>query len=198
MKNIPYTHPHTVPDDSQVVHLVLSGHTEQFRLLVDRHAASVLQTVGRIVPLPEDSEDVAQNSFVEAYQRLAQFDASKGSFRAWLLGIACHLACEFLRESTTIPMEHMDENLSNHLTDTDIDHYLTDTSPDRIDLLEKAVTILAAKDKLILSLYYYDGLPLREVGLICGCTDSYLRSRLQWIRKKLCHIIQKLEQDENK
>ena len=40
---------------------------------------------------------------------------------------------------------------------------------------------------------YYFSRKLKEIALIMGCTDSYLRSRLQWIRKYLCHTINTLE-----
>ena len=74
---------------------------------------------------------------------------------------------------------------------------MNDTSTHRLAQLDKAVKRLAPNDQLLLSFYYYDDLRLKEIAAIMNCTDSYLRSRLQWIRKKLCQTIKSLEEYED-
>jgi RNA polymerase sigma-70 factor (ECF subfamily) len=54
---------------------------------------------------------------------------------------------------------------------------------------------LSADDRLLLSLYYHDDRPIKEVAFITDRTEGYLRSHLQWLRKKLCQTIKKMEHD---
>ena len=48
---------------------------------------------------PEDAEDIALQAFVRAWQRRAQFDPQKGSFQAWVCGIAAYIKLGFLRSA---------------------------------------------------------------------------------------------------
>ena len=179
--------------DSEIIRQILDGATGLFRLLVNRHANEVMHIVGRIVPVQADAEDVMQEAFVAAYQQLAEYDARQAGFRTWLLGIACHKALKQAKNASLFPHETIDREKMENLPDADVDHLLDDTLPDRLALLEQAVTLLSPNDRLLLSLYYHDNRKLKEIALIMGCTDSYLRSRLQWIRKYLCHTIYTLE-----
>ena len=51
---------------------------------------------------------------------------------------------------------------------------------------------------MLLSLYYFDNRPVREIACITEHEESYLRSRLQWIRKRLAITIKTLESNEEK
>ena len=179
--------------DSEIIRQILDGATGLFRLLVNRHANEVMRIVGRIVPVQADAEDVMQEAFVAAYQQLTEYDVWQAGFRTWLLGIACHKALKQAKNASLFPHETIDREKMENLPDADVDHLLDDTLPDRLALLEQAVTLLSPNDRLLLSLYYHDNRKLKEIALIMGCTDSYLRSRLQWIRKYLCHTIYTLE-----
>lgn len=183
--------------DEEIICDILDGHTEAFRLLVERHATSVLHLVGRILPSTEDAKDVVQDAFVAAYQSLSNYDHHRASFKTWLCRIACHIALKRV-QSGNITFVPINQDELDNIPDTDIDQSLCDASPDRLSLLDKAVKQLSAADQLLLSLYYYDNRRLKEVASILDCTDAYLRSRLQWIRKKLCHTINILEKNENK
>ena len=53
--------------------------------------------------------------------------------------------------------------------------------------------LLQPDDQLLLSLYYYDDRPIGDIALITDRSEGYLRSRLQWIRKRLALTIKTLE-----
>ena len=184
-------------DDESVIDSILGGQTEQFSILVDRYADEVMHTVGRIIHSPEDAEEVVQDTFVAVFQALASFDSGKASFKTWLMRIAYYTSLKRLRGISTTAHAEADTVSIDTITDTDADMVLNDTSPRRLSLLAEAIRMLPAKDQMLLSLYYHDDRPIKEIAFIIGCTDSYLRSRLQWLRKKLCQTIKKLEQNGN-
>lgn len=176
---------------------ILGGHTEEFGVLVNRYAESVVRVVRRIVPSAEDAEDVAQDTFVAAFQDLKRFDSARASFKNWLLGIASHMALKRIQGSAAFSFVSIDQEQWGDMADAEVDEWLNDTSTHRLAQLDKAVKRLAPNDQLLLSFYYYDDLRLKEIAAIMNCTDSYLRSRLQWIRKKLCQTIKSLEEYED-
>ena len=184
-------------DDLTLIRNVLDGQTEQFRPLVNRHGQLVQQFVAHIIPSPEDAEEVTQDALVKAFQSLHRFDAEKASFRTWLLRIAYHTALKRLRHESRKRWVRTEIG-PEELHDLDTDELLNDTTNQRIALLQQAVSQLAPDDQMLLSLHYQDGHPLREIAYIVDRTDIYLRSRLQWLRKKIHQTIINLEHNENK
>lgn len=89
-----------MPDDQRAdyaaVRAVLGGDRRAFGLLVDRHLPAVVGVVSRIVCNRADAEDLAQDTFVRAFQRLEQYGQAH-SFRNWLLKIATNLALNHLQ-----------------------------------------------------------------------------------------------------
>lgn len=57
--------------------------------------------------------------------------------------------------------------------------------PDRMDLRRWVCQFLDDRDTLILSLYYYDQLTMREVGKVVGCSESRISQRLDSIHGRL-------------
>jgi RNA polymerase sigma-70 factor (ECF subfamily) len=185
-------------DDTVLIQRVLDGHTEQFRPLADRHAHRVQKFVARMIPLSEDAEEVTQDTLVSAFQSLARFDAERASFRTWLLRIAYHIALKRLRQTSRKGWIKVEENDIEDFPDQETETLLNDTTTERLTRLKQAIGQLAPDDQMLLSLYYHDGLPLREIAYIVDSNDSYLRSRLQWLRKKIHQTIINLEHNESK
>lgn len=186
-------------DEDTIVSRILEGQTELYRLLVNRYAESALSVVRHIIHTQEDAEEVLQDAFVAAFQGLGSYDKDRASFKTWLLNIASHTALKRVVRATDtgiVSMEEVFEPIAE--PDVDVDEMLDDTSPDRMELLDRAVERLAPDDRLLVSLYYYDDMRLKDIATVMKSTDSYLRSRLQWIRKKLCHTIKLFENYESK
>ena len=86
-------------DPTRALSLALLGQYEDFRALYEGLAPSLYAWArlrasgGGIEP-----DDLLQEVWVRALQSAAHFDANKGSFRAWIFGIAKHVFLEALRQ----------------------------------------------------------------------------------------------------
>lgn len=185
-------------DDSQLISSILSGHTDKFCLLGARYAPHVQQLVECMISQVEDVEDVTQDTLMAAYENLPNYDSRRASFKTWLLRIAYHTALKRLRSESRMRFVEVEQTRLDAIPDQEADKLLSDTSPDRLQLLDQAISQLSIDDQMLLSLYYHDDRSLREIAYIVNRTDSYLRSRLQWLRKKLCNSIITLESHGNK
>ena len=189
--------PEARQDETLLISRILGGQTELFRQLASRYAGQVLRMVARLIPSPEEAEEATQDTLLEAFQSLARFDARQASFQTWLMRIAYHTALKHYRQhQRTAPMIEVDQHWLNTISDDETDALLDDTAPDRVSLLESAITMLKPDDQMLLNLYYFDNRPIREISSIVERNESYLRSRLQWIRKRLAIIIKTLERNE--
>jgi RNA polymerase sigma-70 factor (ECF subfamily) len=182
-----------IQEEAHIIKRILDGHTELFRQLASRHSESVLRMVAHLIPSPEDAEEVAQDTLLAAFQSLSRFDAQQAHFRTWLLAIAYHKALNHLRKQQTVRFVDTDQSWLYSIPDNETDELLNDTSPDRLTLLDNAVSQLQPDDQILLSLYYYEDRPISEISYITGRSESYLRSRLQWIRKRMAITIKNLE-----
>ena len=198
--------PQEIQDETLLIRLILDGDTKLFRQLAGRYAGQILRMVARMIPSHEEAEEVTQDVLLEAFQSLARYDARQASFQTWLMRIAYHTALKHYRQHHKsvlfVEMEQDNGEYQSSWFDTipndETDVLLDDTSTDRVTLMEKAIDMLKPDDQMLLNLYYFDNRPIREISCITEHDESYLRSRLQWIRKRIAITIKTLESNEEK
>ena len=182
-------------DEALLISRILDGQTMLFRELAGRYAGQVLRMVARLIPSPEEAEEATQDTLVEAFQSLSRYDARRASFRTWLMRIAYHTALKHYRQKhRSLPMMEVEQQRLDAFPDDDTDALLDDT--DRVELMERAIEMLKPHDQMLLNLYYFDNRPMREIACITEREESYLHSRLQWIRKRIAITIRSLESEE--
>src|SRR5246127_5804233 len=83
--------------DAMAVERTLAGEREAYRVLVERHSAYVYRLAYRMTGNREDAEEVVQEAFLRAYQKLQQF-AGNANFGTWVYRIAANYAIDRLRQ----------------------------------------------------------------------------------------------------
>lgn len=172
--------------------IVSTGNAKDFVVLVDRYKTGIFALVASMVTEREDAEEVAQDCFVRAYQRLRQYDPQQGSFYTWLRTIAYRLSLDYLRRRPGIWLD-TDEQMLANITDEEADSVM-DTDDDRkIALLIEAIRLLPPTERLLIQQYYFEEQPLKEIALVTGTDSRTLATRLHRIRKKLYQYIKTKE-----
>jgi len=83
--------------DAIAVERVLAGDRDAYRTLVDRHSRNVHRLAYRLTGNAHDTEDVVQEAFLRAYQKLGQFEA-RSNFGTWVYRIAANYAIDRMRQ----------------------------------------------------------------------------------------------------
>ena len=83
--------------DSLAVERTLAGERDAFRVLVERHSQSVFRLAYRMTGNQHDAEEVVQEAFLRAYQKLGQF-AARANFGTWVYRIAANYAIDRMRQ----------------------------------------------------------------------------------------------------
>jgi len=73
--------------DAVAVERTLAGDRDAFRALVERHSHNVFRLAYRMTGNRQDAEEVVQEAFLRAYQKLGQF-AARANFGTWVYRIA--------------------------------------------------------------------------------------------------------------
>src|SRR2546427_8750380 len=83
--------------DARAVECTLAGDRDAFRALVERHSQNVFRLAYRMTGNRHDAEEVVQEAFLRAYQKLGQF-ASRANFGTWVYRIAANYAIDRMRQ----------------------------------------------------------------------------------------------------
>ena len=86
--------------DAQAVQRTLAGHRDAYRVLVERHSRSVFRMAYRMTGNGHDAEEVVQEAFLRAYQKLEKF-AGEANFGTWVYRIAANYAIDRIRQQNT-------------------------------------------------------------------------------------------------
>jgi RNA polymerase sigma-70 factor (ECF subfamily) len=94
------------PED-HVVARAQAGDVEAFAALVRAHHARVYRLALRLTGNAADAEEVVQDAFLRAHQRIADF-RGQARFSTWLYRIATNTALMLLRRDARRPVESLD------------------------------------------------------------------------------------------
>jgi RNA polymerase sigma-70 factor (ECF subfamily) len=92
-------------DEENMINLASKGDLDAFNELVWAHQDLAYHHAYALLGDPALAEDVAQDSFIRAFQNLVGFQG--GSFRAWILKIVTNAAYDLLRQSKRHPIQSL-------------------------------------------------------------------------------------------
>src|ERR1700720_486431 len=90
----------TGDSDAIAVERTLAGDRDAYRVLVERHSRNVFRLAYRLTGNRHDAEEVVQEAFLRAYQKLEQFEA-RANFGTWVYRIAANYAIDRMRLKRT-------------------------------------------------------------------------------------------------
>jgi len=126
----------------------------------------------RYVQNSDDAEDVVQESFIKAFQRIHQFKGEV-TFGAWLKRIVINKSIDFLKARKQRLVE-LDENYLQLSEDEDwtVDNDIT------IDQVKMAIGQLPEKYKYVVMMFLIEGFDHREISEVLKLTETTSRTRL--------------------
>jgi RNA polymerase sigma-70 factor, ECF subfamily len=179
--------------DDDVIRQVLDGNTALFELLMRRYNERVYRAVRSIVRDEQEAEDVMQQSYVNAFVHLRQFNGS-ARFATWLTRIAINESLARVRRQGRYEALNDDvEDVSN------AESFMIrkpSENPERQaftqelrELLEWAIDTLPVGMREVFMLREVEGLNTAEVAECLGVSEDVVKTRLSRGRAALRHVI---------
>ena len=159
-----------------------------FRLLVDRHGGSVLRLVSSILgPFRDtDAEDVAQDVFVRAHDKLAQF-RGEAQFGTWLYRIAYSVALN-RRKLARLRMPHVAVDALLDLAGPANPHAEA-VAAERAAQLAAAIEILPDLYRTVIYLHYWQECSVDAIAQYLGAPENTVKSYLFRARTRLATVL---------
>jgi len=204
-------------DDLCLIIACEKGDEKAWEDLVANFDSTVKSAARKISSNNEDAEDLASSIWAELYGLRQDADGNKksklayysgrGSLAGWLRAVVSQLAVDQYRKQSkyvqieeTREFEILAEESTNHSGNSSVIHHaenpeelLTEkqTAEDVSTALRAAIEALEPEDKLILKLYYFDDLKLKDIAQIFGYHEATASRKLVRIQSEIRKAVEK-------
>ena len=177
-------------DETELIRLARGGDTQAFGMLVERYQHRVVRVAMAVVHNLDDALELAQETFVRAYENLAKFE-SRSSLSTWLYRIAANLAIDFRRrEGRHTVLRGEEGEIELNRLPSERGNSFAETARNELNQrLNKALKELTPEHRAVILLREVEGLSYDEIGDILQCPRGTVMSRLHYARTKLRSIL---------
>ncbi|MGD9856683.1 MAG: RNA polymerase sigma factor [Planctomycetaceae bacterium] len=162
--------------DAKLVEAAMAGDRDAFAVLVERYQRLVIAGAAGILGDRHAAQDVAQEAFVAAYQKLATL-RNPAAFGAWVLRIARREASRATRRrKQLLPL------CEDAMPDvSEVDGRLDRDSTDLLNFVDR----LPERERVAVMLKYFDEHPVGDIAGMTGQSVGTVTKTLTRARKRL-------------
>jgi RNA polymerase sigma-70 factor (ECF subfamily) len=178
-------------EESELVRRARKGDLQAYDDLVKRYQERIYATIYHMTSNHEDANDLAQESFIKAFQALKSFKGGS-TFYTWIYRIAVNKTINFLKQRknrTHMSLNDIDFNAEH---DTDLIALISDNTPRRAagltelqKKLNEALLKLSEPHRLVVVLHDVQGQSHEEIAEVMNCNIGTVRSRLFYARQQM-------------
>jgi RNA polymerase sigma factor (sigma-70 family) len=162
--------------DVELAALAAAGGRREFGELVRRHGSAVRALLRRMGAQPSLADDIAQDAFIQAFERCAEF-RGEGTFAAWVKRIAARLYIKRIAKE------------ARYVAEIENDEAAAGPDPAGLVDLDEALKALSEPERLCVSLCHGAGMAHSEIAtalnLPLGTVKSHVKRGLDKLRARL-------------
>jgi len=174
-------------DDTRLIGEAQAGDRTAFETLVRRYDRSVLRLALRCLRSEEEARDAYQETFLRLYRTLGGF-RHECSIETWIRRIAANVCMDLLRRRAARPEEpasvvEFEGDVRRSLDDRPDER--PESDPERAlarreirRRIEDALGGLGPRERLVFEMRHYEGLRLRQIGVMIGTTEDTVKNCL--------------------
>jgi RNA polymerase sigma factor (sigma-70 family) len=161
------------------------GDARSYETLYQQYAKAMFNTSLRIVNNASDAEDVLQESFMDAFRYLNDFNY-KSTFGAWLKRIVINKSINILRKHKADLVDIEKANVQEVPNEEAVDEEKIQL---KVEEIKKAVRLLPNGYRTVFTLHLFEGYDHEEIAGIMRISESTVRTQYHRAKQKLLHII---------
>ena len=174
--------------DIALIQRTLNGDDNAFAELVKKYQKQVHTLVWRKIGDFHTAEEITQDVFLKAYQRLATLKKPQ-SFVSWLYVIAANNCSSYLRKKR-LRTQSLEDTSSVHLEKATYSGYViaenerTSAEAQR-DAVKQLLAKLQESERTVITLFYFAEMTCKEISEFLGVSANTIKSRLSRARHRL-------------
>jgi RNA polymerase sigma-70 factor (ECF subfamily) len=175
-------------DDQQVIRAVMNGNVNAYSILVQQYQKPIFNLMYRVTGSYEDAKDLAQETFIKAYEKLDHFRMG-ARFFPWLYTIGYNHARNFVQRSR--PFRQTSDKDCEESSGLDYPSQQEERVLAQIDFLRiyQALDQLPVDYREAVILHYHEGLSMEDIATALQLSVSGAKMRVHRGIKKLREII---------
>lgn len=179
--------------DADIIQKILGGEIALFEILVRRNNA-YLYKVGRSYNYGhEDTQDLMQDTFVDAYKNLTKFQ-HRASFKTWIIKIMLNNCYQrkqkfSVKNETSVEIQDHSEPMFSANLQTEPGHYMQ--NKELRSVIEKALQNIPLDYRIVFSLREVNGLNVEETAEVLDISQSNVKVRLNRAKMLLRKEVEK-------
>lgn len=173
-------------DQDQLVARMQAKQADAFSYLYDHYSGAIYGAILRVINDEKVAEEVLQDAFLKFWDKIDQYDASKGRLFTWMINISRNLAIDKLRSKEMKKAGKTDniETFVSGIEQDNKDHLQVDSIG-----LKEAMATMREEERFILEMVYFKGYTQSEISkefdIPLGTVKTRQRTALKQIRKVL-------------
>lgn len=171
--------------DEILIEKVLEGECQAFEILIKKHQGIIYNYLYKITLSKEDAEDMTQEVFIKAYNKLYTFER-KANFSTWLFKIAVNTLNDNFKKKKVFELGKEDAMMSIKCSERDIPEEALSLKEKKLEVL-RLLEGLTLEQKNAIILKYVRGFSYKEIGKVLGVSEESAKMKVYRARKKLCN-----------
>jgi RNA polymerase sigma-70 factor (ECF subfamily) len=187
------------PTDAELIAAVLEGDSASFEPLVRKYQPRVFATARRYARRESEVEDIVQEVFIKAFQKLNGF-RGEAPFEHWLMRLAVRTCYDFLRGH-----QRNREAAFSELTEPEADwleRFVAepDTAAENAtaarQLVDRILTRLPPAAQMVITLLEIEGRSVKEIAALTGWSVPLVKVRAFRARGEMRRILKSISKEK--
>jgi RNA polymerase sigma-70 factor (ECF subfamily) len=185
--------------EAELIAAALKGDAASFEPLVEKYSPRVFATARRYARRESEVEDIVQEVWIKAFQKLAGFRGD-APFEHWLMRLAVHTCYDFLRRH-----QRNRESAFSELTEPEtdwLDRFVTqpesasENAEAARQLVERILEQLSPPARLIITLLEIEDRSVKEISRLTGWSVPLVKVRAFRARAEMRKLVAKIAKDK--
>ena len=187
------------PTDTELISAVLKGDVNSFEPLARRYQPRIFATARRYARRESEVEDIVQEVFIKAFQKLASF-RGEAPFEHWLMRLTVRTCYDFLRAH----QRNRELNFSE-LSDEEGDWLeRVKAGPDDVrddvsaakQLVDRVLAQLSPEDRLVITLLEIEDRTVKEIADLTGWSQALVKVRAFRARAHMRKLLERITKEK--
>jgi RNA polymerase sigma-70 factor (ECF subfamily) len=187
------------PTEAELIRAVLKGDAASFEPLVEKYSPRVFATARRYARRESEVEDIVQEVWLKAFQKLATF-RGEAPFEHWLMRLAVRTCYDFLRGH-----QRNRETTFSELTEPEgdwLDRFVTqpESAAEGADaarqLVDRLLEQLSPQARLVITLLEIEDKSVKEIAKLTGWSVPLVKVRAFRARAEMRKILARITKDK--
>lgn len=161
---------------------IIEFDNQRFDDLYQKYASMIFRTAYNFLLNKDDAEDIVQEVFIKYFISNKTFNDDNHE-KAWVLTVTANLSKNVLRSKSR-------QNLELDDTIKIVDNKFEKATTNHLDL-EEAMKKLTANQRLVIYLFYYEQIPIKNIAKIIKSNENTVKSHLLRAKSKMKTYLEK-------